>query len=287
MSFGLTHPPLSLRDQHVLITGGSSGIGLALARQSAAAGARVSLIARDPVKLGAAQAAVSAIVGGAAQVFTCSADVSVEREALEALAAAERVHGPVDILITSAGVARPGYFEEVPVAVFERTMAVNYFGTLYLLKAVIPAMRRRARGTVVLISSGAGLCGLFGYTPYAPSKFALRGLAESLRAELRGTGVHVAIVYPPDTETPQLAEENRTKPPETKAITARGGVWSADDVARVTLRGIARRRFAITPGLPITALAWLHSILAPVLRWSFDRTARRARRQAGIEHRAS
>jgi 3-dehydrosphinganine reductase len=286
MSFGLTHPPLSLRDQHVLITGGSSGIGLALARQSAAAGARVSLIARDPAKLAVAQAAVSAVAGGEAQVFTASADVSVEREALEALAAAERVHGPVDILIASAGMARPGYFEEVPVAVFERTMAVNYFGTLYFLKAVVPAMRRRARGTVVLISSGAGLFGLFGYTPYVPSKFALRGLAESLRAELQGTGVHVAIVYPPDTETPQLVEENRTKPVETKAITAGGGVWSADDVARVTLRGIARRRFAITPGLPITALAWLHSILAPVLHWSFDRTARRARRQAGIEHRA-
>ena len=286
MSFGPTHPPLSLRDQHVLITGGSSGIGLALARQSAAAGARVSLIARDPAKLAAAQASVSAVGGGAAQVFTVSADVAVEREGLDALAAAERVHGPVDILIASAGVARPGYFEEVPVAVFERTMAVNYFGTLYLLKAVIPAMRRRARGTVVLISSGAGLYGFFGYTPYAPSKFALRGLAESLRAELQGTGVHVAIVYPPDTETPQLAEENRTKPPETKAITTAGGVWSADDVARVTLQGIARRRFAITPGLPITALAWLHSILAPVLHWSFDRKARRARREAGGEHRA-
>ena len=286
MSFGPTHPPLSLRDQHVLITGGSSGIGLALARQSAAAGARVSLIARDPAKLAAAQAAVSAVATSAAQVFTASVDVSVERDALEALAAAESVHGPVDILIASAGVARPGYFEEVPVAVFERTMAVNYFGTLYLLKAVVPAMRQRAQGIVVLISSGAGLFGLFGYTPYAPSKFALRGLAEALRAELQGTGVHVAIVYPPDTETPQLAEENRTKPVETKAITAGGGVWSADDVARVTLRGIARRRFAITPGLPITALAWLHSILAPVLHWSFDRTARRARRQAGGVHRA-
>jgi 3-dehydrosphinganine reductase len=285
MSFGPTHPPLSLRDQHVLITGGSSGIGLALARQSAVAGARVSLIARDPAKLAAAQAAVSAAASGAAQVLTVSADVAVEREGLEALAAAERAQGPVDILITSAGVARPGYFEEVPVAIFERTMAVNYFGALYLLKAVIPAMRRRARGTVVLISSGAGLYGIFGYTPYAPSKFALRGLAESLRAELQGTGVHVAIVYPPDTETPQLAEENRTKPPETKAITAGGGVWSADDVASVTLRGIARRRFAITPGLPITALAWLHSILAPVLHWSFDRRARRARRQAGVEQR--
>jgi 3-dehydrosphinganine reductase len=265
---------MQLRDQHVLITGGSSGIGLALALRAVAAGARVSLVARDAGKLAAARAAV----GGA--TFTARADVAVEAELLAALAAAEQAHGPVDVLIAAAGVARPGYFEAVPVAVFERTMAVNYFGTLYALKAVVPGMRRRGRGAVVLISSGAGLHGFFGYTPYAPTKFALRGLAESLRAELHGTGVHVLIVYPPDTDTPQLAEENRTKPVESKAITAGGGLWTADAVARVTLKGLARGRFAVTLGWPVTALAWFGGMLAPLLRWSFDRTARRARRES-------
>jgi 3-dehydrosphinganine reductase len=277
-----TRPPLStnsLLNQHVLITGGSSGIGLALACQAAQAGARVSVLARDPVKLEAARHAIRTAAPTAA-VFTVSADVSIEAALLPALAAAERAHGPVDVLVTSAGIARPGYFEEVPVAVFERTMAVNYFGTLYLLKAVVPAMRARGRGSLVLISSGAALCGIFGYTPYAPTKFALRGLAEALRAELNGTGVHLTIVYPPDTDTPQLAEENLTKPAETAAITAGGGRWSADAVARVTWRGVARRQFAITPGFQLTALAWLHSVLAPILRFSFDRTARRARKNA-------
>ena len=271
---------MTLRDQHVFITGGSSGIGLELGRQAAAAGARVSLIARDPAKLAAARAAIRAAVPGGAEVVTASADVAVEAEILGALQAAEKVHGPVDVLITSAGVARPGHFAEVPVAVFERTMAVNYFGTLYPLKAVVPAMRQRGRGAVVLISSGAGLVGLFGYTPYAPSKFALRGLAEALRGELQDTGVSVTIVYPPDTDTPQLAEENLTKPAETKALTAGGGLWTAEAVARVTLAGVQRGRFAITPGFQLTALAWLHSLLAPVLNWSFDRVARRARRDA-------
>jgi 3-dehydrosphinganine reductase len=262
---------MELRAQHVLITGGSSGIGLALARQAAAAGARVSLVARDAAKLAAARTAVGEAT------FTAVADVAVEAQLLAALAAAERAHGPVDVLIASAGVARPGYFEEVPVAVFERTMAVNYFGTLYALKAVVPAMRARGRGAVVLVSSGAGLHGFFGYTPYAPSKFALRGLAEALRAEMKDTGVHVMIVYPPDTDTPQLAEENRTKPVETQAITAGGGLWTSDAVARLTLAGLARRRFTVTPGWQVTALAWLNSILAPMLFWHFDRTARQAR----------
>ena len=271
---------MTLRDQHVFITGGSSGIGLELGRQAAAAGARVSLIARDLAKLAAARAAIRAAVPGGAEVVTASADVAVEAEILGALQAAEKVHGPVDVLITSAGVARPGHFAEVPVAVFERTMAVNYFGTLYPLKAVVPAMRQRGRGAVVLISSGAGLVGLFGYTPYAPSKFALRGLAEALRGELQDTGVSVTIVYPPDTDTPQLAEENLTKPAETKALTAGGGLWTAEAVARVTLAGVQRGRFAITPGFQLTALAWLHSLLAPILRWHFDRLARQTGRRA-------
>lgn len=270
---------MQFRDQHVFITGGSSGIGLALARQVAAAGARVSIVARDPAKLASAREAIREAQVIDTEVVTIPTDVSVEAEILLALQTAEAVHGPVDILITSAGVARPGYFEEVPVAVFERTMAVNYFGTLYPLKAVVPAMRQRGKGAVVLISSGAGLYGFFGYTPYAPSKFALRGLAEALRAELKPTGVSVTIVYPPDTDTPQLVEESLTKPIETKALTAGGGLWTADDVARVTLKAVQRGRFAVTPGFQITALAWLHSILDPVLNWSFDRTARQARAQ--------
>jgi 3-dehydrosphinganine reductase len=272
---------MSLRGQHVLITGGSSGIGLALARQCACEGARLSLLARDKAKLAAARSAVAASSPSAPEAAVLSADVAVEAEVLAAISEAERIHGPVDVLIACAGISRPGYFEEVPVGVFERSMAVNYFGTLYALKALVPAMRRRRGGAVVLISSGAGLHGFFGYTPYSPTKFALRGLAEALRAEMKDTGVHVMIVYPPDTDTGQLAEENLTKPVETAAITAKGGLWKAEDVARVTLEGLAKRRFAVTPGLQVTALAWLGGLFAPLLHLSFDSAARKAREDAG------
>ena len=270
---------MTLRDQHVLITGGSSGIGLAIAQRAAKAGAKISLVARDGAKLEQARKTIVAETPGA-HVMVSSADVLVEGQILASLAAAEASHGPIDVLITSAGVARPGYFEEIPISVFERTMAVNYFGTVYPLKAVVPGMRKRGRGAVVLISSGAGLVGLFGYTPYAPSKFALRGLAEALRGELKGSGVQVTIVYPPDTDTPQLVEENLTKPVETKALTAGGGLLSADAVARATLEGLARGKFAVTPGAQRTILFWLQSILAPYLNWDFDRIAARARRDA-------
>lgn len=268
---------MTLCDQHVCITGGSSGIGLALAQQAAAEGAKVSLIARDSAKLEQARIEIVRVAPATLEIAIAPADVSIEAEVRTALQKVESSHGPIDVLITSAGMAEAGYFEDIPTATFERSMAVNYLGTLYPLKAVIPAMKARGHGTVLLISSGAGLHGFFGYTPYAPTKFALRGLAESLRAEMKGTGVQVSIVYPPDTDTPQLAKENHTKPPETKALTAQGGLWTAEQVARLTLNGLRRGRFAITPGFILTLLAWFHSIFAPILMWSFDRTAQKAR----------
>jgi 3-dehydrosphinganine reductase len=265
-------------DRHVLITGGSSGIGLALAHRLAAEGARLSLIGRDPQKLAAAASVLRTAHPSAPAVFTAAADVASQAAVTSAIAAAEAAHGPVHTLITSAGVARPGYFAELTTDIFERTMAVNYFGTLYAIQAVASGMVARRSGHIVLISSGAGLVGLFGYTAYAPSKFALRGLAESLRGELKPAGVAVTIVYPPDTDTPQLTEENLTKPAETRALTAAGGLWTADAVARVTLDGMRRGKFSITPGAQLTALSWLHSLIAPILRWSFDRTTARVRR---------
>ncbi len=270
---------MNLRDQHVLITGGSSGIGLAIAQQAAAEGAKVSLIARDQTKLEQARAEIVKVAPACLEVVTSSVDVSVEAEVQAALQTIEAAHGPIDVLITSAGVAQAGYFEEIPTEVFERLMAVNYFGTLYPIKAVLPAMRKRGAGAILIVSSGVGLHGFFGYTPYGPTKFALRGLAESLRAEMKDTGVQISIVYPPDTDTPQLTEETRTKPPETKALTAQGGIWTAENVAKLTLKGLKRGRFSITPGVPLTLLAWGHSLLAPMLYWFFDRTAKKARQQ--------
>jgi 3-dehydrosphinganine reductase len=99
----------------------------------------------------------------------------------------------------------------------------------------------------------------------------LRGLAESLRGELKPLGIRVSIVYPPDTDTPQLAAENRTKPPETKLITETAGIWQAEAVAREIVKGIEKGTFAIAPGLEMKLLTRFHSLLTPVLNWYFDR----------------
>jgi 3-dehydrosphinganine reductase len=259
---------------HVVITGGSSGIGLELARQAVAKGARVSLVARDEARL-----ATAAVVVGA--TATASADVA-DRDALDRAigAVVERVGGPCDVLVTAAGAAHPGYFEALDDAVFREQMEVDYFGTLHAVRAVVPSMIGRGRGHVVTVSSTAGLIGVFGYSAYAPAKFAVRGLAETLRAELAPHGIVVACAYPPDTRTPGFDAENRLKPPETQRISAAIKPREAPDVARSILRGIERDRLVITADAQTAALARGAGILNPYVRWSSDRAVAKVRRGA-------
>jgi 3-dehydrosphinganine reductase len=258
--------------QHIIITGGSSGIGKAIALKLARSGANLSIIARTPSTLEAAKTELEAAqLSPEQRVLALTADVACVDEVTGAIERAIAQLGPPDVLIASAGIAHPGHFRDLPLSVFEQTMATNYFGTLYSIKAALPAMEQRRKGNIVLISSGAGLVGLYGYTPYSPSKFALRGLAESLRGELKEWGIDVAIAYPPDTDTPQLKAENLTKPLATQMITATAKTWSAEAVADAIIRGIEQRDFEITPGLEMSLLAKLHSVIAPSFQWYCDR----------------
>jgi len=141
-------------------------------------------------------------------------------------------------------------------------------------------MRARRKGRIVFISSGAALMGVFGYSAYGPSKFAVRGLAESLRAELKADKIAVSIAYPPDTETPMLDAERLTMPAETRAICALAPAWTAGAVAECILDGIAQNRFAITPGSTLTAMNRLPGLVIPLLRWYCDRLVKSVRGDA-------
>lgn len=269
---------ISFHNSHAIITGGSSGIGKATAKLLASKGAKVSIIARTESTLAEAKAEIEASDRTAdRQVLTFAVDVSDRQQTEAAIQEAIGQNGPVDFLITSAGIAHPGYFEQLDLDIFEQTMAINYFGTLYAIRAVVPQMRQRGKGHLVLISSGAGLIGIYGYTPYSPTKFALRGLAESLRGEMKVYGIDISIVYPPDTDTPQLVAESKTKPEETKQITATADMWTPEGVATEIIRGIEKKAFAIAPGLEMTLLNRLHSILGPAINWYFDRIVTKTR----------
>ena len=259
-------------DRHAIITGGSSGIGKAVAQLLVRQGANVTLIARDRAKLEQAQKEIGVSISKPTQQIEIAvADVANSESITTAIEGAIARLGTPRLLVTSAGMVQPGYFRQMPLEVFEQTMAVNYFGSLYSVKAVLSPMLASKQGQIVLISSGAGLLGIYGYSSYCPSKFALRGLAESLRGELKPQGIGVTIVYPPDTDTPQLAAENKIKPPETKQITATAKTWSPVAVAEQILRGVEKQQFAIAPGWELTIVNRWHSLLHPLLNWYFDR----------------
>ena len=144
--------------------------------------------------------------------------------------------------MTCAGVVHPGYVEDLPDAVLERDMAIDYFGTLWCIRAALPSMLERASGTIVCISSFAGLMGVFGMAAYTPPKYAVRGLCETLRTELKPRGIHVASVYPTDVDTPGLAAEIPQHPPEQDAMQGKIKPISPEVVVDAILDGIARGR---------------------------------------------
>ena len=248
---------------------------MALARLLADAGWDLTLLAREPTRLDSAR---TELVARGARVLAQSTDVADMPAVERAMQAAIFAHGVPRLVIAGAGMVVPRPFEVQSLDAFRRTMEVNYFGTLHLARAAVPAMRAGG-GRIVMVASATALLGLYGYTSYAPSKFAVRGLAEALRSELAPDGVAVSVVYPPDTDTPGYREEARTRPDVSNRLAATGGLMTAEAVAAAILRGIERKRFVTAPGPSMRILASMHSLVGPLLhRFWFDPLIARAHR---------
>lgn len=231
-----------------LITGGSSGIGYELAKQLIQAGASVVLLARDPLRLAEAQDSLLPFASLPNQnVRTVAVDV-VDVSALQtALDQLVRAMGVPDFLFNCAGVVRPGYFEVLDLDVFKWTMDIDYHGTVNTTKLLLPYLLNRGSGHIINFSSLAGVLGVFGYSAYSPAKFAVRGFSDVIRAELKPKGIKVSVVYPPDTDTPQLANENLYKPFETHELAKSDQPIPPSLVASQTLRAVERGQYAIVP----------------------------------------
>jgi 3-dehydrosphinganine reductase len=265
----------------VLITGGTSGIGFALAKEFAARSAYVCLVARHEDLLQAALAALP--VKGPCGKAAFSADVSQPHQVAELIDHVTRQAGAPDIVINSAGVAHPGYVQDLDLEIYHWMMDLNYYGTVHVVKAVLPGMLQRGSGYIVNIGSVASRLGVFGYTAYSGSKFAVAGFTDVLRMELKPHGIDVSIVFPTDTETPQLTYENRFKPAELKYLLPEMGVVSAEQVALKILKGMDRRSYEIYPNfggrLLVSASRWAgagtYAILDLLLKRSKSKVAAR------------
>jgi 3-dehydrosphinganine reductase len=269
---------------HAIISGGSSGIGLALAHGLAQGGWDLTLLARNLERLAAAR---DALIAQGVAVATRSVDVADAAGVERAVTGAIAEMGTPALVVACAGIVVPGRLETQPLDAFQRTMAVNYFGTLHLIRAVLPTMLAQRGGRIVLVASGAALIGLYGFSSYAPSKFAVRGLAEALRSEFVPEGVAVSLVYPPDTDTPGYREELRHRSEISNRLAGAGGLMTAEAVAAAILRGIERGRFVIAPGASMAALVRLHSLAAPILhRFWFDPLIARLHRRSSTEAHA-
>lgn len=249
--------------KHVVITGGSSGIGFAAAQQIVGAGGWVTLVARRPDVLEEARAKLGE------RAWALALDVANEADVMEKMGAHAAAH-PIDMLINNAGVVMPGRFLELKTEQFRWMMDINYFGTVHCCKAAIPSMQARGGGHILNTSSMAGVIGIYGYTAYSATKFALNGFSQCLRAEMRPHNIRVSVCLPPDTDTPQLAFENLHKPKETKAIAGQVKTMTAETVANSMLSGMAAGSFEIIPGFDSWSSAFAQRLVPGVVRMVCD-----------------
>ncbi|KAK4535903.1 hypothetical protein CDCA_CDCA06G1928 [Cyanidium caldarium] len=284
---------------HVLLTGGSRGIGLEVAKllvsgareAGGMAPARLTIVGRNMQRLEEAKTTLELLAqdrcqSGGTVVHAAAADVSQPAEVERLFREAPR---PFDVVICCAGGARPGHFEAFTAQDFSDQMAQNFYSAALVAQAVFrqwkqdtleqwqrerrPKPDASGRATdgqpparhVVLLSSMAAMAAIYGYAAYAPAKYAVRALGECLVYEGRPYGITVSVAYPPDTDTPGLAEENVGKPLITRRCSeaSAGPPFSAARVARALLRGVTRKQFWIVFGLDGYLLGALNEGFAP------------------------
>lgn len=210
---------MRLHGRVALVTGGASGIGLAVARRFAAEGARVVIADLDGERAGTAAASLGA--GDVAVGVRC--DVTRPEDCRGAVAVAEESFGALDVVHANAGTPFTGEIELVDEATFDRVIGVNLKGVFFTVQAAVPGMKERRRGSVVVTSSLQGVLARPNYTPYTAAKHGVVGLVKGLALELAPWGIRVNAIAPAATDTPMLSG-------------FLGGMGSVPDEAKETFR---------------------------------------------------
>jgi short-subunit dehydrogenase len=247
---------MALTDHVAVVTGASSGIGWAVAKELARERCKIGLIARrrEPLEKLAAEIVAA---GGTAAVAV--ADVAERDATLAAFTELTSRLGPVDLLVANAGVGAPTLLDPPNVSDVERMFRVNVLGVIYSLEAVLPAMLQRRRGHVAAVSSLAAYKGLPGESGYSASKAAISNYMEGLRIQLRDKGIAVTTICPGFVKTP-MTDVNNFKMP---------WLLQADDAARRIVRALKRKQKVLN-------FPWQLSLLMKLTAWLPDWAVARA-----------
>jgi len=257
-----------LHGQVALVTGGTRGLGLALARELADQGCRLVICARDDAEL---QAAGEDLERGGAEVLAIHCDVAVKTDVDRMVAVALEVYGRVDVLICNAGVIQVGDLASMELTDFQQAMDVMYWGVLHSVLAVLPGMRERKAGRIGIVTSVGGKISVPHMVPYNAAKFAAVGLSEGLHAELAGDGITVTTIVPGLIRTGSylnawFSGDDASREAHYRLFTPisalPGVVPSADVAARAFVRAIRRGAAECIYPLPFSIVARAHG-LAP------------------------
>jgi 3-dehydrosphinganine reductase len=273
-----------LDGKNVVVTGGSYGMGKEMARAFLKEGSNVFIIARNKEKLDAATEDIGkdARSGRRAIGFPC--DVT-DREGIAAtidrIAAEE---GGIDVLVNNAGIVIPGYVEDLSIDDFETVLKTNYLGAVYTIKAALPYLLKNKKSAISITSSIVGIKGIFGYATYAPTKFALIGLAEVLRTELKDKGVQVSVLLPPDTDTPGFKDEKEVRPVETDVVGGTAGLMPPEVLAENFMKGFKKGKFLIICEFTGKLLCRLNGISRGFTDFYLDRLVAKGRKEKAKRH---
>ena len=255
--------------KRVYITGGSSGIGLAMAVKFARYGADVAIFGRDSSKLELAVAKIEAAFRNPENqhAYGTILEVSDADAVTRILTATVSSFGTPDVLILSAGGTVTKPFREFQVSEFNQIIQTNLIGTVAPISSLLPQMAKSG-GAVMLVSSMGGLIGAYGYSAYSSSKFALLGLGEVLRWELAENNISVSVLCPPEVATPFVEYEKATIPAKTRAAKDLLGTLTAEYVADYAIKGMERKKYLIIPGFRAKGMYWLSRVLPlTLLQW--------------------
>ncbi|TFF90403.1 MAG: SDR family NAD(P)-dependent oxidoreductase [Promethearchaeota archaeon] len=265
--------------KNAILCGASTGIGKACAKEFVQLGGNVVIIARRIEVLKQAIEEIQKLKSNSDQTVEYISCDTTDMDALKPLLEDYiKKNGVPDYLFNVVGIAIPGYIEEYTLDDFKKNMNINYYGQLVPILCLLPHFMEKKKGYIINFSSMMGYMGMMGYGAYCPTKFAIVGLSEVLRNELKPYGIKISIVYPPDTNTPGLSTENEGKPKECEMMSETGGLLEPEEVAEHIINKVLKNKFHISPGMS-KPIRYINRLFPKLVRWFMDRDYKKARKK--------